>query len=80
LDEPTQGVDVGARAEIHGFIRQAVDAGAAVLVVSSEFDELVAVGDRAIVMRNGRIAGEANDADFDEDTLNTLVYAQEAVA
>ena len=80
LDEPTQGVDVGARAEIHGFVRRAVEAGAAVLVVSSEFDELVALADRAIVMRAGRIAGEASGVDLDEDTLNTLVYAREDAA
>jgi ribose transport system ATP-binding protein len=80
LDEPTQGVDVGARAEIHAIIRRAVEAGAAALVVSSEFDELVALGDRAIVMRGGRIAGEAAGSDMAEGILNTLVYAQEAVA
>ncbi|WP_202916021.1 MULTISPECIES: sugar ABC transporter ATP-binding protein [unclassified Mycolicibacterium] len=78
LDEPTQGVDVGARAEIHGFVRNAVENGAAAIVVSSDFDELIALGDRAIIMRDGRIVDEARGSDFTEDSLNALVYSQEA--
>ncbi len=54
LDEPSQGVDVGARAEIHRIVERAVDAGAAALVVSSDFEELCLLCDQVIVMRSGR--------------------------
>lgn len=55
LDEPTQGVDVGARAEIHAIIRSAVAQGMAVVLVSSDLDELCAVSDRVMVLRRGRM-------------------------
>ncbi len=56
LDEPTQGVDVGAKAELHQALFSAAEAGAAVLVSSSDVDELATICDRILVMRNGRIA------------------------
>jgi ribose transport system ATP-binding protein len=58
LDEPTQGVDVGARAEIYKLVRAATDAGAAAIVVASDFEELTAVCDRIMVIREGRIVAE----------------------
>jgi ribose transport system ATP-binding protein len=64
LDEPTQGVDVGARAEIHHLIRQAAAAGTAVLLVSSDPQELVESCDRVIGLHNGRLAGEISGADL----------------
>lgn len=77
LDEPTQGVDVGARAELHRLIRAAADQGAVVLVVSSEFEELVALCDRALVVQEGHIVDEVLGEDLTEDTLNSRVYAKE---
>jgi ribose transport system ATP-binding protein len=63
LDEPTQGVDVGAKASIHALLRQAADAGAAVVIASSDDEEIADTCDRALVLRDGRIAGElAGDA------------------
>lgn len=56
LDEPTQGVDVGARSEIHALIRKAADDGLAVLMVASDPEEMAMVVDRALVIRDGRIA------------------------
>ncbi|MER8826623.1 sugar ABC transporter ATP-binding protein [Mesorhizobium sp. M0938] len=58
LDEPTRGVDIGARAEIHRLIRQQAEAGMAVLVISSEPDELPELCDRVLVMAEGRIVRE----------------------
>jgi ribose transport system ATP-binding protein len=58
FDEPTRGVDVGAKTELHRQIRAQADAGKAVLLVSSELPELLALADRIVVMRGGRIAGE----------------------
>lgn len=57
LDEPTQGVDVGAKGEIHRLIREQADAGMAVLMISSDLPEVLAVSDRIGVMRGGRLAG-----------------------
>ncbi len=58
FDEPTRGIDVGAKAEIHHLIARLAADGAAVVVVSSEVDEILAVADRIVVMHRGRIAGE----------------------
>lgn len=59
LDEPTQGVDVGARADIYRVIRAAADEGLGVVVVSSDFEELAGLADRVVVMADGRIVDEA---------------------
>ncbi len=61
LDEPTRGVDVGAKAEIHRLIRSMALDGAAVVVVSSEADEIMALSDRVMVMRDGRVAATFDD-------------------
>jgi ribose transport system ATP-binding protein len=58
LDEPTQGVDVGARAEIYGLIRRAVANGASAIIVASDAEELAHVCDRVLFLAHGRIAGE----------------------
>jgi ribose transport system ATP-binding protein len=63
LDEPTQGVDVGAKASIHALLRQAADDGAAVVIASSDDEEIADTCDRALVLNDGRIVGElAGDA------------------
>ena len=58
FDEPTRGVDVATKAELHRLIRGLADAGKAVLVVSSELPEVLALADRIVVMREGKVAGE----------------------
>jgi ABC-type sugar transport system ATPase subunit len=58
LDEPTRGVDVGAKYEIHGIVRRMAAEGAACLVVSSDLPEVLALADRILVMREGRLQGE----------------------
>ena len=58
FDEPTRGVDVAAKAELHHLIRTLADAGKAILVISSELPEVLALADRIVVMREGRVAGE----------------------
>lgn len=58
FDEPTNGVDIGAKTEIHKIIRNIADQGNSVLVVSSELPEVMSVSDRILVMRRGRISGE----------------------
>lgn len=58
LDEPTRGVDVGAKAEIYGLIRRLQGAGTAILLISSDLPEVLRLSDRILVMREGRIVGE----------------------
>jgi len=58
FDEPTRGVDVAAKAEIHRIIVEAADAGAAIVFISSELPELLAISDRVLVMASGRMVGE----------------------
>jgi ribose transport system ATP-binding protein len=60
FDEPTQGIDVGAKEEVYRLIYQFVDDGGAAIVISSELPELLRVSDRVLVMREGRIAGEVS--------------------
>jgi ribose transport system ATP-binding protein len=74
LDEPTQGVDIGARADIYRIIRAAVEQGTAVLMVASDFDELARVCDRVLVLRRGRIVAEVRPPDLDHDHLTHLAY------
>jgi ABC-type sugar transport system ATPase subunit len=58
LDEPTRGVDVGAKAEIHGLIRELAAQGTAILLISSELPEILSLSDRILVLRAGRLVGE----------------------
>jgi ribose transport system ATP-binding protein len=69
LDEPTVGVDVGAKQEIYRLLDRLADAGAAILVVSSDLDELLEVADRVCVMARGRIVHEAASDATDSQTL-----------
>jgi ribose transport system ATP-binding protein len=58
LDEPTRGVDVGAKSEIYSIIDNLAKSGTAILVISSDLPEIIGICDRVLVMRAGRIAGE----------------------
>lgn len=73
LDEPTQGVDVGARADVYHLIRAAVDEGLAVVLVSSDFEELAEMSDRVLVLREGTITAEVSGPDLTRHRLNELV-------
>lgn len=77
LDEPTQGVDVGARAEIYRLVRKASAGGAGALVVASDFEELVLVCDRVVVLKHGRIRAQVAGADLTVHRLTELVYETE---
>jgi len=73
VGQPTRGVDIGAIEFIHGRLRAMRDAGGAVLVVSSELDEILALADRVLVMNAGRVAGELPIAECNEQTLGRLM-------
>ena len=72
LDEPTRGVDVGAKAEIHSILRGLADNGVGVAVISSEMPELIGLCDRVLVVSEGRIAGELSGANLTETNIMTL--------
>jgi ribose transport system ATP-binding protein len=57
FDEPTRGIDVGAKSEIYTILRQLADAGVAILMISSDMEEVIGVSDRIAVMHEGRISG-----------------------
>ncbi|QPC95536.1 sugar ABC transporter ATP-binding protein [Mesorhizobium sp. INR15] len=69
LDEPTRGVDVGAKAEIYRIIDDLAAAGKAVLIVSSEMNELLSMADRILVMHQGRLNGNFQGPDFSADAI-----------
>ncbi|MBA3518735.1 MAG: sugar ABC transporter ATP-binding protein [Rhizobiales bacterium] len=72
LDEPTRGIDVGAKAEIYQLIDELAAAGIALIVISSEMPELLGLADRIIVMAGGRIVGELDRAEAFEDAILRL--------
>ena len=72
LDEPTRGVDVGAKAEIYAVIDELASTGIAVLVISSELPEVLGLADRILVMQGGRIRGELLRADATEEAILSL--------
>lgn len=69
FDEPTKGVDVGGRAEIYGLIDKLTGGGAAVVVVSSDLPEIIALSDRVLVMRNGHVVAEHIGDEIEEHAL-----------
>jgi ribose transport system ATP-binding protein len=73
LDEPTRGVDVGARAELYAVIRRLADSGIGVLLVSSEVPEVLGLADRVLVIREGRLVHEAPAEELDEHRVLDLV-------
>jgi ABC-type sugar transport system ATPase subunit len=75
LDEPTRGVDIGARADIHRLIRNLAARGMAVIVVSSEPDELPDLCDRVLVMAEGRIVRELTGANITRNAVVEASYA-----
>jgi ABC-type sugar transport system ATPase subunit len=80
LDEPTKGVDVGAKFEIHEVIRRQAETGMAVLVVSSDLPEVLALADRVVVMHEGRVQGELAGAEATEEAVMKLATAELAPA
>jgi L-arabinose transport system ATP-binding protein len=75
LDEPTRGVDVGAKAEIYGVINQLTADGIAVIVISSELPEILGLSDRIVVMQRGRVTGELDHSEATEERVLALAMA-----
>jgi simple sugar transport system ATP-binding protein len=73
VSQPTQGLDVGAMEEIWDRLRRAADEGTAVLLISTDLDEILAVSDRIGVIYRGRIVGEMSRHEYDHDRLGRLM-------
>ena len=74
VDEPTRGIDVGAKVEVHNLLFEMARSGIAIIAISSELPEVLAISDRIVTMREGRVTGEiardegrSGDADDDDD-------------
>ena len=76
LDEPTRGIDVGAKHEIYDVIYRLAERGCAIVMVSSELPEVLGVSDRIVVMREGRIAGELPREQANEHAVLSLALPQ----
>jgi ABC-type sugar transport system ATPase subunit len=72
VNEPTRGIDVSVKVEVHRLLRELADQGKAIIVVSSELPEVLAVADRIAVMRGGRITGEMSRAEATEEAIMSL--------
>lgn len=80
FDEPTRGIDVGAKAGIHELMRELANAGAAVLMISSELPEVIGMSDRILVMRGGTIAGELPSGVTESDIMTLAAHTGETAA
>ncbi len=76
LDEPTRGIDVGAKEEIYKLIDQLARQGVAILFASSEMEEILGLADRALVMHEGRIAGELARSELSEESIMRLATGE----
>jgi L-arabinose transport system ATP-binding protein len=80
LDEPTRGIDVGAKAEIYDIIQDLAHSGVALLVISSDLPEVLGLADRIVVLQNGHITGELAKEDATEEAVLALAMADDLAA
>jgi rhamnose transport system ATP-binding protein len=76
IDEPTRGIDVGTKAEVHRILDELAADGMAVLMISSELPEVLGMADRILVLHEGRLTGEFDSADADEDAIMRAATGQ----
>ena len=77
LDEPTRGIDVGAKREIYNLMRELSEQGISIIMVSSEMDELLGMSDRVLVVREGEIVGELDRSEFNQEKILILASGAE---
>ena len=73
FDEPTRGIDVGAKAEIYALMNKMASEGKAILMISSELPEIMGMSDKIYVMREGRIVGSLERGNFSEDEIGRMM-------
>jgi len=78
LNDPTRGIDVGSKSEIYSLMRGLADAGVAILMISSDMEEVIGVSDRIVVMQEGAISGTLNRDQFSEENVMRLAVARGA--
>jgi len=78
LDEPTRGVDIGAKAEVHGIISDLAAAGLGIILISSELPEVLAMSDRILVLHEGHMTAEIPRADATEERVMLAATGQNA--
>ena len=71
MDEPTKGIDIGAKAEIYKLMEEIVASGKSIIMVSSEMTEVIGMSDRILVMREGHMTGELQRGEFEEERIIT---------
>ena len=76
VDEPTRGIDVGTKAEVHRLLDELAEQGVAILMISSELSEVLRVADRILVMREGRLVAEFDHLDASEETIVSAATGQ----
>ncbi len=79
LDEPTQGVDVGSKSEIHGIMTELAASGMAIVMISSELPEVLGMSDRIVVMHEGKVAGELSRAEATQEKILSLALGNQAL-
>src|SRR5262249_49977409 len=77
FDEPTRGIDVGAKSEIYALMDQLACEGAAILMISSDLEEVLGMSDRVLVLHEGRLAGELSRAQLSEEAIMHLATGGE---
>jgi len=80
VDEPTRGIDVGAKVEVHSLLFEMASSGVAVIAISSELPEILTISDRIVTMREGRVTGEVNRQDATEEVLMKMMTLSEGRA
>lgn len=78
FDEPTRGIDVGAKKEVYGLLNKLAEEGKAILFISSELGELLGVTDRILVMRRGKLVGNLNTSETSQEEIMHLAAVEEA--
>jgi ribose transport system ATP-binding protein len=80
LDEPTRGIDVGAKQDIYRLMEQLAEEGVAILFVSSEMEEIIGMSDRALVMHEGRLSGSLKRHELNEESVMQLATGSDRIA
>ncbi|MCB1342389.1 MAG: sugar ABC transporter ATP-binding protein, partial [Pseudooceanicola sp.] len=75
FDEPTRGIDVGAKAEVYAMMQELADKGVAIVMISSDMEEVIGVSDRVAVMARGRISGILGPEEMTEEAILRLAVA-----
>jgi inositol transport system ATP-binding protein len=73
VDEPTRGIDVGAKVEVHNLLFEMARSGIAIIAISSELPEILTISDRIVTMREGRVTGEVRRDAADEEMLMSMM-------